>query len=188
MEITTPNQYIALLRGINVSGQKKIKMADLRTHLGNIGLLNLQTYIQSGNIVFESPIADTGLLSGNIQAVIREQYGFEVPTIVLNALDFRDIASKNCYTEAAQEEPSRMLIAFLSDSPANEMANEFNALAFPNEHFTLEEKAIYLYFPNGLGRAKLHNHLIERKLKVSSTIRNWRTVSKLLEMTGQGLS
>ena len=61
-------------------------MADLRTHLGNIGLLNLQTYIQSGNIVFESPIADTGLLSGNIQAVIREQYGFEVPTIVLNAL------------------------------------------------------------------------------------------------------
>lgn len=176
-----PN-YIALLRGINVSGQKKIKMADLRSQLSTLALDSIQTYIQSGNITFESPAAPEGHLAATIKGKILEVYGFEVPTLVISAEALREVAAANPFSEAAGSDPARMLVTFLKEAPEAAAAQAFTALSFPNEHFELAGKAVYLHCPNGYGRAKLNNNFIERKLKVPATTRNWKTVVKLLEM------
>ena len=178
-------EYIALLRGINVSGQKKIKMADLRVHLSALGLDNVQTYIQSGNISFESKAAPEGHLAAMIRGKILEVYGFEVPTLVISATELQHVAAANPFLEAAASNPARMLVTFLGEVPELEAAKTFTGLSFPNEYFELAGKAVYLNCPNGYGRAKLNNNFIERKLKVPATTRNWKTILKLLDMTGQ---
>jgi len=178
-----PN-YIALLRGINVSGQKKIKMADLRSHLSDLGLSGVQTYIQSGNITFKSPAMPEEDLAATIRKKIMKAYGFEVPTLVISAATFQKIAAANPFTEAAGTDPARMLITFLEKVPGAEATGVFAQMNFPNEHFQLIGKAVYLYCPNGYGRAKLNNNFIERKLNVPATTRNWKTVLKLLDMAG----
>lgn len=179
-----PN-YIALLRGINVSGQKKIKMADLRSHLSVLELNEVQTYIQSGNITFESPARPESHLASMIKGKIREAYGFEVPTLVIQAKELQHVAAANPFPEAAESDPARTLVTFLEAVPEAEAARAFTGLSFPDEHFELKGKAVYLHCPKGYGRAKLNNNFIERKLKVPATTRNWKTILKLLEMTGQ---
>lgn len=179
-----PN-YIALLRGINVSGQKKIKMADLRGHLSTLELREVQTYIQSGNITFESPTAPEEYLAAMIKGKILEVYGFEVPTLVISATEFQHVAAANPFPEAAASDPARMLITFLKEIPQAAAEQVFTRLSFPDEYFELAGKAVYLHCPKGYGRAKLNNNFIERKLKVPATTRNWKTILKLLDMTRQ---
>ena len=178
-------KYIALLRGINVSGQKKIKMADLRVHLSDLELGDVQTYIQSGNITFKSPAAPEGHLAATIKGKILEAYGFEVPTLVVSSEELQHVAVGNPFPQAAAADPARMLVTFLETVPEVEAAKAFTRLSFPDEHFELKGKAVYLHCPKGYGRAKLNNNFVERKLKVPATTRNWKTILKLLEMTGQ---
>ncbi len=172
--------YIGLLRGINVGGHKKIKMADLRAHLGEVGLMEVQTYIQSGNIVFKSSIEDTAVLSKTIQDMIFTNFGFEVPVVILKSEDLERALIQNPFKEQPIE---TFCFTFLSDHPLMENIENLNSINYPEEKFKLIGKTVFMYLPNGFARAKLSNNLFEKKLKVSATTRNWKTVNKLIELS-----
>ena len=173
--------FIALLRGINVSGQKKIKMAELRETLTQTGLENVQTYIQSGNIIFDSENIDSRRLAQLVYDAILKDFGFEVPTLVVGGDDIRIILDNNPFAESVEE--SRLYYVLLKQPPEKDLVQQFEELKYENEDFHVTKKCVYLMCKNGYGNAKLNNNLIERKLKVEATTRNHKTMQKLLEMT-----
>ncbi|MCR9226218.1 MAG: DUF1697 domain-containing protein [Flavobacteriaceae bacterium] len=174
------NTYIALLRGINVSGQKKIKMADLKQILQENGLKDVKTYIQSGNIVFDSDQTDKNKLQKKIIKTIDDHFGFDVPTLVLRQEDIKSILKANPYLKQAEE--TKLYYVLLKSPPKAELVEKFNQLQFENEGFHITKRCVYLLCKNGYGKAKLNNNLLENKLKVEATTRNHKTMLKLLEM------
>ncbi len=175
------NTYIALLRGINVSGQKKIKMAELRVVLEDTGLKNVKTYIQSGNIVFESEEADREKLQEVITDAIQKGFGFDVPTLVVKKEDVKAILEANPFANESEE--NKLYYVLLKNPPEKASAKQFKDLHFENEGYHITDTCVYLLCKKGYGKAKLNNNLIEKKLKVEATTRNQKTMEKLLEMT-----
>jgi len=174
------NTYIALLRGINVSGQKKIKMAELRSVLEENGFNDVKTYIQSGNIVFDSELGDREKLQHRIATVIHQHFGFEVPTLVIQEADIQQILESNPFSD--EGEANKLYYVLLKNPPKEDLVKQFNQLQFEHEAFHITNKCVYLLCKNGYGKAKLNNNLIEKKLKVEATTRNEKTMLKLLEM------
>jgi len=174
------NTYIGLLRGINVSGQKKIKMAELRDVLEEIGLKNVKTYIQSGNIVFNSERTDQNKLQETIATSIRKHFGFDVPTLVIQEEDIKQILETNPFS--GEGEANKLYYVLLKNAPKEDLVKEFNQLHFENEGHHITDKCVYLLCKNGYGKAKLNNNVVEKKLKVEATTRNQKTMLKLLEM------
>lgn len=175
--------YIALLRGINVSGQKKIRMADLKAHLEELGWEGIRTYIQSGNIIFRSHDDDPGLLASAIRQKLKDKYGFDVPTLVLFPEELQRIIENNPFSRDTGAAVNRLYVTFLFSTPGAGPASELQTLKNPNEHFDLQDNYIFLYYPDGYGRAMMNNNAFEKVLKVEATTRNWNTVNKLNEMT-----
>lgn len=169
--------YISLLRGINVSGQKKILMADLKGLYADLGFSNIKTYIQSGNIVFNFKKADAVELQQLIFEKIKLHYRFEVPNLILNPTDISDALANNPYQDI-----EKSYFTFLSELPQQQNIDEMSKHAFENEFYELKGKVIYSHYPNGAGRAKMTLKFFEKKLKVSGTARNLNTTKKLLEM------
>lgn len=174
--------YITLLRGINVSGKKKIKMADLRSHLEELNFKNIKTYIQSGNILFKSTETSLSTLEKQVKDKIQEKYGFDVPVMVKQAIDFQRVIDNNPFAKDESNDIKCMHITFLGSLPTQEQVDHLATYSYPSEEYVLENQDIYYYAPNGYGRAKMNNNFFEKKLKVSATTRNWRTVNKLSEM------
>ena len=178
------NRYIALLRGINVSGQKKILMADLRSLLTKSGYKNVETYIQSGNIIFDSSEAEKTILENQISQLIKETYGYDVPVLVVDSEYLKTVIENNPFLK---EDPAlditRIGVTFLADYPNDESESILEGINYPPDKFLLGKKEIYLYLPNGFGRTKLTNTFFEKKLKIKATSRNWKTVNKLFEVS-----
>ncbi|NBC08978.1 MAG: DUF1697 domain-containing protein [Bacteroidetes bacterium] len=177
--------YITLLRGINVSGKNKIKMADLRRSLSGLGYTGLQTYIQSGNIVFDAEAQDTGAVETAIAQCIQEDFGYEVPVLALTAQELEEIAAQNPFSEEAEADGRRMLLTLLNAPPAAGTVEQLDAKEYGSERYVVQGRVVYLHCPEGYGRAKLNNNFLERKLQVPATTRNWKTVVKLLELAGR---
>ena len=175
--------YIALLRGINVSGQKKIIMAELREMFVKLEFNAVETYIQSGNIVFKSNSNSTEIIAEKIKKGISNSFGFEVPTLVKSREELKSIFDANPFTDASDIENKRVYFALLKNPPQIEFAEKFKNEVYPGEQFIITDECVYLNYTLGAGKAKLNNNLIERKLKVSATSRNYRTMTKLLEMS-----
>ena len=175
------NTYIALLRGINVSGHKKIKMPDLKAIFETLGFTNVRTYIQSGNVVFESNSAED--LGSKISAKIQEQFGFEVSVICRTAEEMEQVIKRNPYSEMVGFEAEKLYVTFLQETPSAEKLEALKAFTFEPEMYTVSGKEIYVYCFNGYGNTKLENSFFEKKLKVAASTRNWRTVNKLVEMS-----
>lgn len=178
------NTYIALLRGINVSGQKKIKMADLRQQLDVLPFENLQTYIQSGNIVFDTK-APKGQLAGMIQQNILDNYGFEVAVIVKTPEDLQSALENNPFLKDPDKDPKRFYLTFLDKAPTPALIEKLKEVDYSPEAYEIDHDLIYFFSPQGYGRAKMSNNFFEKKLKVAATTRNWRTTHKLLEMANK---
>ena len=173
--------HIALLRGINVSGQKKIKMADLRAHLGELGFGHVRTYIQSGNILLESD-KSAGEVEEMIGEKIREKYGFEVPVMVKSPADLKAAIDANPFKDDPEKDSKRFYLTFLAEEPAADRIAHLATYDFPPEEYLLEGKVVHFYSPDSYGRAKMNNNFFEQKLKVQATTRNWRSTLKLIEM------
>ena len=172
--------FIAMLRGINVSGQKKIKMADLQKLFESLGFQNVQTYIQSGNVVFESKESPQTIVK-LIEEKIKDQYGWEVPVIVREKEELKKVSKSNPFIKEGKY-PDRLYVTFLGKKPSVENLKKLDGVKYSPEEFILEGTNIYFYAPNGYGRAKMNNNFFENKLKVTATTRNWKTVNKLVEM------
>lgn len=179
--------YIALLRGINVSGQKKIKMAELRQHLAELDLKNIQTYIQSGNIIFESTSdkLDKTWYEQQIAAKIKEKYDFDVPVLVLTVAALENAVSNHLYSNHPENDRKACYYTFLATAPTPACIKRLLTVNYPNEFFTLDEQVVYCFYPNGYGRSKLNNNKIEALLKVKATSRNDRTCRKILDMVNK---
>ncbi|AXG69990.1 hypothetical protein KORDIASMS9_02219 [Kordia sp. SMS9] len=167
--------YIAILRGINVSGSKKLPMAELRILLSKLGFENVQTYIQSGNVVFKSEEKDQKKLERQISEGIKKQYDYDVPVLIKTIAQWKTAMANNPFTK---EDISKQAITFLATTPT---VTDFD-IDSKGDEFKIINTEVYLYCPNGFGRSKLTNNLFERKLKTQATTRNWKTIHKLLEM------
>lgn len=173
---------ISMLRGINVSGQKKIRMADLKKLYEELKLKEVITYIQSGNVIFKTAEKNTDeKIAALIEKAIQKKYGFEVPVIVRSAAEMNDAIKNNPFIKN-KNEPERIYISFLSEIPSEDLVAAIQKTDFSPERFMISGKEIYLHVPNGYGNSKLSNNFFEKKLNVKATTRNWNTVNKLAEL------
>lgn len=172
--------YIALFRGINVGGKNGLPMKDLEALLDGIGLQNVKTYIQSGNVVFQGQPADTEQLSKRISAAIEASHGFAPWVRLLDTPTLDKAIRDNPYPEA-QIAPNTLYVNFLADVPPCPNLDALEKLRGPGERFELIRDLCYLHVPDGIGRSKLAAGM-ERLLCVPMTSRNWNTVVKLGEL------
>ena len=174
--------YVAMLRGINVGLGKIVKMERLRASLEALGFDNVRTYVQSGNVIFESARKLPVELSKKIEGKIQRDFGFTVPVLVKTSKEIEQIVSDNLLLKEKGIDQSKLHVTFLSDAPPKTAVKVLEPLATARERFRILNREIYLYCPDGYGRTKLSNNAIEKKLSAVGTTRNWRTVNTLLEM------
>jgi len=174
--------YISMLRGINVGGQKRILMQDLKQLYESLDLANVQTYVQSGNVVFDSRNQPADSLTGMIEATIQLTYGFSVSVFLRRAPDFQRILSANPFLTQRHVESSALYVAFLYRQPDLPLLESLAVPAGESAEFIIGQQEIFLYYPDGSGRSKFSHTYIERKLKVSVTTRNWNTLCALFDL------
>jgi uncharacterized protein (DUF1697 family) len=174
------DKYIALFRGINVGGNNILPMTELVKVLEDLGLSHIKTYIQSGNVVFQSKIVNSAELSQKICAAIEERYGFVIQVLILDVNELENAIASNPFLEA-QAEPNTLHFFFLSSLPNNPNLKALESVKKDSEQFKLIDKVFYLYAPEGVGRSKLAMK-VEKMVGMAVTARNCQTVSKILEM------
>ena len=175
--------YICLLRGINVSGHKKIKMIDLKTSFEGLGFTNVTTYIQSGNIFFKSKSKSISKLEKNIHQIILNDFGFDVPVLIKTHDELVTILANNPFEKDEEYDPKLFYVVFLKDTPLQENIDKLKTYDYSPEEYYLDKKIIYFYAANGAHKAKMNNNFFENKLKVQATSRNWKTTHKLMELS-----
>lgn len=164
-------QFVLLLRGINVGGHRRVPMADLRRVLTNLALIDVQTYIQSGNAVFSSDRGEPEL-SPVIFTALETEFGFPIALTLRTAAEWQTLSSP--YPAGKQTH-----VAFLSHTPEPERVAALQSQDFGPDLWTLTGRDLHLHYPNGTQAARLTHVLIERRLQVSATVRNWQTVNAL---------
>jgi uncharacterized protein (DUF1697 family) len=172
--------YIALLRGINVGGKHKLTMSELVQILEQLELQNIKTYIQSGNVIFQSTSHLEAELGEQISQAIQKSHGFAPRTLVLSLTEFRDALANNPFS-AAVKEPKTLHLYFLETEPIAPDLDTLEEIRGDRERFKLRGKVFYLYAPEGIGRSKLARRA-EKVLGVAATGRNWRTVDQINQM------
>jgi len=181
--------FVALLRAVNVSGQNKIPMAELRASMEAAGFGDTRTYVQSGNIVYDAGGDHPAEEAAAIHGLIEREFGHDVRVLVLTAAELARVAAADPFAagggSAVPAADEKYLHVTFLERPVEETA--FGRLSPPaqgDEHVAHAGRVIYLYLPHGYGRTKLNNAYFERALGTSATTRNWRTVLALVEMTG----
>lgn len=174
--------YIALLRGINVGGKNMIKMADLKHTFEALSLGRVQTYIQSGNVLFESD-EEEKTLRNRIEREIEAVFGFSVTVVLRTAAELKQVIgncpfSKEAVAEAeALSKVESLYVSFLIEEPSQERIERLNAYRSENDECRIIGREVYLLFRNSIRNSKLANNL--EKLNVPATVRNWKTINKL---------
>jgi uncharacterized protein (DUF1697 family) len=172
--------WIALFRGINVGGNNILPMAELRAELEALGLGDVRSYIQSGNVVFESKSRSAKALGTKISKCVEEHHGFRPRVFVLTREELQAACDANPFPKAVSE-PKTLHYAFLAEAPKAADVDALDALCSKTETWELSDAVFYLHAPDGIGRSKLAA-VAEKHLGVATTGRNHRTVAKLLEM------
>jgi uncharacterized protein (DUF1697 family) len=171
---------IAFFRGINVGGKNILPMKELSSVLESIGLKNVKTYIQSGNVVFQSKTSDKRKLSLAIRNAISKSRGFAPEVLILSMRELRDAIASNPFPDV-EAEPKTLHLFFLASSPANPDMERLETVRADGEEFGLTDQVFYLFAPDGIGGSKLAVN-VERAMGVPLTARNWRSVTKILSM------
>ena len=171
-----------MLRGINVSGQRMIKMADLKALYSSLGLNDVETYIQSGNVVFHASNVDAKRLSATIEHALMKQFGYPVSVFVRNKTEFKNIIGNNPFLKQKNIDLAKLHVTFLAQQPLGKIIEDLYRIEYGSDQFVSYGREIYLHCPGGYGKTKLNNHFFEIKLSVKATTRNWNTVTTLYEM------
>lgn len=172
--------YICLLRSVNVSGVNIIKMAELKTFWESLGYQDVKTYIQSGNIIFKS---NQKLSEPILEKAIEEKFSTKnVSVIIKSPEELAEIINNNPFTKEEDFNPKFNYCCFLQRLPDAEKIAAFNQLTFGTDSFTIKGNVMYIKYAEGAGKTKLTNKVIESKLGVQSTSRNWNTTNKLLDL------
>ena len=176
--------HVALLRGINLAGKNRLAMKDLLDLFADAGCADARAYIQSGNIVFGARAAVASRIATVIEKKLEGRFGFSVPVVVRTAEELRLVVKQNPFVRPGVE-VATLHVAFLADAPSAAQVAALDPDRSPPDEFVVRGREIYLRCPNGLGRTKLTNLYFDSKLATTSTVRNWKTVLTLLEMTGR---
>jgi uncharacterized protein (DUF1697 family) len=174
--------FAALLRGINVGGKNRVPMAELRAALESLGLEDVVTYIQSGNVVFKSPARSEGAVAADLERQVTKVFGVKAAVLLRTPAQLKKIAAANPYVGKGTD-LSKLHVVFLDEAPARSKIEKLDPNRSVPDEFSVRGREIYLRLPNGLGRSKLTIDWFERGLAVRATARNWKTLSKLLELT-----
>jgi uncharacterized protein (DUF1697 family) len=174
--------YVCMLRAVNVGGHGKIKMDELRALFTSMKLRGAQTYVQSGNVVFQATERDTTLLVKRIQDGIEKRFRFRPDVFLRTCSELKGVISRNPFAKRRGIEPRKFLVYFLASRPGPEARKQLRMIKTEPEELVLGEKELYGYFPNGIARPKLSWSNVAKILKSPATGRNWNSVSKLLEM------
>jgi uncharacterized protein (DUF1697 family) len=169
---------LALLRGINVGGKNKLPMRDLAGMFEEAGCEKVRTFIQSGNVVFSATASVSKDLAGIVTSRIEERFGYKAPLILRTAQQLRSVIAGNPFSQAEDI----LHVMFLADRPDQTKIAALDPDRSAPDRFIVNGQEIYLHLPNGVGKSKLTNAWFDSKLGTVSTARNWRTVTKLLEM------
>ena len=177
---------ISMLRGINVGAQKRLRMDTLQVIYEGLGLKNIRTYVQSGNVVFESPDRDQAGLVNLIEAQIKQSCGYQVEVFIRQAEELQRILAGNPFLNDRNEDPSKLHVTFYYRTPSESVLSKLIAPGGTTDEFAFAEMAVYLFCPNGYGKTKLSNSFFERRLGMPVTTRNWNTVNALYKMAEEG--
>ena len=177
--------YITLLRGINVGGRKIIKMEALRELFADLACENVQTYIQSGNIIFHKTLSSQKDFQREVATAILSKFGFEVPVILMDLEQLMTCFKDNPFLNDATKNNDFLHLTFLSDIPDKEKWNAFDLHHYLPDEAVLIHQTVYLYCPNGYQNTKLSNNFLEKKLKMTATTRNLHTVNALIELANR---
>lgn len=178
--------YISLLRGINVSGQKKIQMSGLKALYEELEFKGVITYIQSGNVIFSTnKNASPQYLAAKIEEKINEKYGFLVPIIIRTPAEMKRILSSNPFFGKKGIDAERLYVTFFLTSPKQADRKNVEKLDYAPDKYIVLDREVYLYCPQGYGKSKISNSFFENKLKIVATTRNWKTVKTLAELAAK---
>ncbi|KGD68372.1 DUF1697 domain-containing protein [Flavobacterium aquatile] len=175
-------KHLALLRGINVSGHNMIKMEALKAALEAIEFTNVITYIQSGNVFVETEEESSFGVGFKIKQEIFKTFGHEVPVIVIGKNDLELCFKNNPFLKQKDVDAKKLYVAFISKELSSSAINELKISQFKPDEAVIDGNRIFIKYDIGAGKTRLDQKYIEKKLNVTATIRNWNTVTKLLEM------
>ena len=175
--------YIALLRGINVSGQKLIKMDNLRKIFERMGFKNVRTYIQSGNVMFDAPKTKQEKLCARIEKQLDKILGYNVSVVVRTIEELEEVVRKYPFSKIKGHEECKIYVAFLAGEPDKANVKELVSFNCDNEMFQLTGNNLYILLRVGFPDSLTGKNIVEKKLKVRATARNWNTVNKIIAMT-----
>ena len=177
--------YIAMLRGINVGGQKPVRMEQLRESCAALGFHSIETYVQSGNIVFFDEKRSPANLSKSISEAILRDFGFRVPVLVKTAKEMRQVITRNPFLKETGIDPTKLHVTFLTEAASKDALKNLERFPTNPDRFFVGRQEIYLYCPGGCGKTKLSNTAFEKALSMDTTTRNWKTVGTLSEMASK---
>ena len=177
MRTLTP--YIALLRGINVGGHKKVTMSDLRRFLEELGFDDVQSLLQTGNLVFRGDTRAGAHLEHLLEVQAKERLDLGTAFLVRTTKEWRKVIDRNPFPDAAESDPSHLIVMFLKDAPQVTAVKALQRAIQGPEIIRVDGRQLYIVYPAGIARSRLNNKLIEDKLGTRGTGRNWNTVLKL---------
>ena len=177
------SQKIAILRGINVGGHRKILMADLKMLMQKLGFSKVTSYIQSGNLLFDAPLeSSNSQIKEAIQEGIKKEFLLEIPVIVFDHKMLKKAVAQNpFYTK--DSDVSKIYLTFLSQKPTSESLLKINSFSAEPDQFKIINNYVYLYIDTKYHTTKLSNTFFEKNLNLTATTRSWKTVLKLLEIS-----
>ncbi|MBC6310921.1 DUF1697 domain-containing protein [Listeria sp. FSL L7-1582] len=169
-------KYIIFLKAINVGGNRKIKMADLKVALRSEGYLNITTYIQSGNIIAEREESDHEIIQKEVEALIKKHFGFDVPAVAFNVSEYEEVLKRNPF------DGDKLMVHFLNRIPEQAMINKLEQLSQDNQDKSAHAgRFLYISLNAGVSDSLFSNKLVEKVLQVRATARNWNTVLKMID-------
>ncbi|MCP3981788.1 MAG: DUF1697 domain-containing protein [bacterium] len=175
--------HVALMRGINVGGKNKLPMKDLVTLFVDAGCTDVQTYIQSGNVVFHAPRDTLRHIPQRVSAAIADRFGYAVPVVLRSAAELRKTVRNNPFLKPGVD-TKLLSVMFLADRPRPAAVAALDPDRSPPDEFAVAGREIYLCCPGGVARTKLTNQYFDSRLSTIGTARNWATVLRLSAMTG----
>lgn len=173
---------VSMLRGVNIGPHHRIRMADLKAVYESIGATDVETLIQSGNVVFRTRERSVERITERIGEAIEARFGFRPAVLMRTAAELRRVVERNPFAGRSGIDPARLAVQFLGREPDTEARGKLAAMPATPEEVVLEPRELYIYFPDGMARPKLSVAQVEKALGVSMTGRNWNTVGRLLEM------
>jgi len=166
-----------------MTGHNKIKMTDLATLYRKLGLKDAETFIQSGNVIFNNrgnqPVIE---LASGIEQAIRKKFSYNIPALIRTEEELKSVIDANPFINEDNYNPERLAVIFLYQIPDGTQVEKVKNIDYPPDKFRIIGREIFIYCPDGFGRTKLYTNFFENKMKVTGTARNWRTINTIYEL------